>query len=92
MGQQRPYSAIRQGALFPYRALLPRGVDSLLVAGRCSSATMLGHYGGRSMGNMISIGQAAGVAAALCARRGTLPRHLDPKLIQDRLEAMGVSL
>jgi hypothetical protein len=97
VGQQRPYSAIKQGALFPYRSLLPRspdqgGVEGLLVAGRCSSATMLGHYGGKSMGNMLSIGQGAGVAAALCAQRDTLPRQLDYRLIQDKLEAMGANL
>jgi hypothetical protein len=94
---QRPYTAIKQGALFPYRSLLPRspqegGVEGLLVAGRCSSATMLGHYGGKSMGNMISLGQAAGVAGALCAKLNTLPRALDCRLIQDKLDEMGVSL
>ncbi len=92
VGQKRPYTAIKQGALFPYRSLLPREVDGLLVAGRCSSATMLGHYGGKSMGNMISLGQAAGVAAALCAEHDTRPRELDYHLIQDRLDAMGVKL
>jgi hypothetical protein len=97
VGAQRPYGAIKQGALFPYRSLLPRspkegGVEGLLVAGRCSSATMLGHYGGKSMGNMVSVGQAAGVAAALCAELDTLPRALDYRLIQARLDEMGVSL
>lgn len=92
VGQQRPYSAIKQGALFPYRSLLPREVNGLLVAGRCSSATMLGHYGGKSMGNMISLGQAAGVAGALCAERDETPRQLDYRLIQEKLDEMGVSL
>jgi hypothetical protein len=92
VGEQRPYTGIKQGALFPYRSLLPRDVDGLLVAGRCSSATMLGHYGGKSMGNMISIGQGAGVAAALCAERDTLPRDLDYRLIQGVLGEMGASL
>jgi hypothetical protein len=92
VGQKRPYTAIAQGALFPYRSLLPREVDGLLVAGRCSSATMLGHYGGKSMGNMISIGQGAGVAAALCAEHDTPPRDLDYHLIQEKLDEMGVSL
>jgi hypothetical protein len=92
VGQQRPYTAIKQGARFPYRSLLPREVDGLLVAGRCSSATMLGHYGGKSMGNMLSIGQAAGVAAALCAADGTRPRDLDPARVQETLNEMGVSL
>jgi len=92
VGEQRPYTAIKQGAQFPYRALLPRTVDGLLVAGRCSSATMLGHYGGKSMGNMISIGQAAGVAAALSVQHRSQPRELDYRLIQAQLAAMGVNL
>jgi len=92
VGEQRPYTAIKQGAMFPYRSLLPKKVDGLLVAGRCSSATMLGHYGGKSMGNQISIGQGAGVAAALCAERDTQPRDLDYHLIQDKLDEMGVNL
>jgi hypothetical protein len=92
VGEQRPYTAIQQGARFPYRVMLPQEVDGLLVAGRCSSATMLGHYGGKSMGNMISIGQGAGVAAALCAEHGVLPRDVDVRLVQAALDAMGVSL
>ncbi len=92
VGKQRPYTAIKQGAQFPYRALLPVDVDGLLVAGRCSSATMMGHYGGKSMGNMISIGQGAGTAAAICAAEGIVPRDLDVKKAQQNLEAMGVSL
>ena len=83
---------IKQGAKFPYRALLPKEVEGLLVAGRCSSATMLGHYGGKSMGNMISIGQAAGVAAALCSKHNTQPKKLPHRLIQEQLRKMEVSL
>ena len=92
MGKEYPYTAIKQGALYPYRALLPKTVDGLLVAGRCGSASFLGHYGGKSMGNMLVIGQAAGVAGAICARIGKQPRKLDYKLVQDALSRMGVSL
>ncbi len=92
VGKQRPYIAIKQGAQFPYRSLLPRDVDGLLVAGRCSSATMLGHYGGKSMGNMISIGQGAGVAAALSAATGVKLRDIDVDKVRATLSEMGVSL
>lgn len=92
VGKQRPYTGIKQGALIPYRMLLPRDVDGLLVAGRCSSATMLGHYGGKSMGNMISIGQGAGIAAALSAAQGIMPRQLRASAIQDQLASWGVDL
>ena len=92
VGTEYPYTAIKQGALFPYRSLLPRDVDGLLVAGRCASASFLGHYGGKSMGNMLAIGQAAGVAAALCAKLDRSPRILDYKLVQQKLEEMDVHL
>ncbi len=77
--------AIKQGAAYPYRSLLPRPVDNLLAAGRCGSATFLGHSGGKSMGNMMAIGQAAGVAAALSAQKRVTPRRLDPRLVQEAL-------
>jgi hypothetical protein len=80
---------IRQGALYPYRSMLPREVDGLLVTGRCGSASFRGHYGGKSMGNMMVLGQAAGIAAALCAMSGVEPRVLDYKLIQAKLSEIG---
>jgi hypothetical protein len=67
-------------------------VENLLVAGRCGSATHLGHAAGKSMGNMMEIGQAAGVAAALCSKSGVTPRQLDVKDVQDALGSMGVRL
>ncbi len=76
---------IKQGADYPYRSLLPKSIDNLLVAGRCGSATFMGHAGGKSMGNMISIGQGAGVAAALAAKRNRKPRHLNIKDVQKKL-------
>lgn len=80
------------GFAYPYRALLPSGIEGLLVAGRCGSATFLGHAAGKSMGNMMELGQAAGVAAALSAAEGVTPRALDVRKVQDVLESWGVRL
>jgi hypothetical protein len=44
------------------------------------------------MGNMMEIGQAAGVAAALCSKGGIAPRQLDVGELQDVLCSMGVKL
>jgi hypothetical protein len=49
----------------PYRTLVPRGRDELWVAGRCFSATHDAHASCRSMGQTMSMGQAAGLAAGL---------------------------
>lgn len=84
--------SMRQGIGYPYRCLLPRRIDGLLVAGRCSSATHLGQASGKSMGNVMEIGQAAGVAAALCARQGIQPRQVDVAQVQKKLINMGVRL
>ena len=92
MGDKNPGVNIKQGAAYPYRSLLPKEIDGLLVAGRCGSTTFDGHYGGKSMGNMLVMGQAAGVAAALCVKNGVQPRILDYKLVQKKLDEMGVVL
>jgi FAD dependent oxidoreductase len=80
------------GHAYPYRSMLPKGIDGLLVAGRCGSTTHMGQAAGKSMGNMMDLGQAAGVAAALASQQGVAPRDLDVGRIQDALVAMGVPL
>ena len=40
----------------------------------------------------LATGQAAGTAAALCAKRGELPRELDYHLVQDALQKAGCTL
>lgn len=76
----------------PYRSLLPRGCDNLLVAGRCFSTTHAGLGGTRVMVNCMQLGQAAGVGAALAAREGCSPRDVPIGRIQDVLVSAGVPL
>ncbi|HLQ15276.1 MAG TPA: FAD-dependent oxidoreductase [Candidatus Eisenbacteria bacterium] len=61
----------------PFRCLVPRGVEGMLVAGRCFSATHDAHASARSMATCMAMGQAAGTAAALAVRSGVAPRSLD---------------
>jgi glycine/D-amino acid oxidase-like deaminating enzyme len=61
----------------PYRCLLPEGVEGMLVAGRCFSATHDAHASARSMATCMAMGQAAGTAAALAVRSETTPRLVD---------------
>lgn len=81
----RPYD-------LPYRCLVPRGTDGLLLAGRCISGTHRAHASYRVMSVCMAIGQAAGTAAALCAKAGCRPRTLDIKTLQRALEDQGVNL
>jgi ribulose 1,5-bisphosphate synthetase/thiazole synthase len=76
----------------PYRAILPERLDGLLTAGRCISATHAGAAAGKSMGNCLATGHAAGVAGALCAKRRCLPRELPVTALQTALRADGVEL
>ena len=86
------HGEMKSGHAYPYRALLPKGIENLLVAGRCGSATHLGHAAGKSMGNMMGLGQAAGLAAAMCAAENITPRELDVERLQSILSSWGVAL
>jgi hypothetical protein len=83
---------MRSGYAYPYRSLLPKHLENLLAAGRCGSATPLGHAAGKSMGNMMEIGQAAGAAAALCSKQSVTPRELNVSELQAILTEMGTRL
>lgn len=65
----------------PYRALLPKGIDNLICAGRCISAErpVLGAI--RVMPPCFAMGQAAGTAAALCIEKHVGPKQLDAGLL-----------
>ena len=55
----------------PYRALLPKKVSNLLVAGRCHSADKMAASSTRVTVTAMAMGQAAGIAAALAVQRKT---------------------
>ena len=61
----------------PYRCYVPVGIDNLLVAGRCLSATHEAQSAVRCMANTIAMGEAVGTAAALALRSGRSPREID---------------
>jgi choline dehydrogenase-like flavoprotein len=73
----------------PYPALVPQGVDGLLLAGRIISGTHIGMSAYRVMPIVGSIGQAAGVAAALSVARGQAPRDLDAEVVREVLRSEG---
>lgn len=76
----------------PYRSLLPLKVDNLLVAGRCLSATFEAQAALRIMPTVAALGEAAGTAAALCAREGSSPKKLDPEQLRGALREQGANL
>ncbi len=81
-----------EGYDIPYRCLVPKRVEGLLVAGRCISSEQQPYESHRAMVPMMAIGQAAGVAAALSAQQGALPRALDVNLVRAELRRQGAFL
>jgi hypothetical protein len=76
----------------PYRALVPRGVDNLLVAGRCFSATQDAQASARVSGPCFVMGQAAGTASALSVQRGCGVAAIEADRLQASLRAQNVFL
>ncbi len=76
----------------PYRAIIPEKLDGLLMTGRCISATHVAASAGKSMGNCVATGHAAGLAAAMCVAKGGIPREIKVPELQDALRADRVDL
>ena len=76
----------------PYRTLTPRGLDNVLVAGRCVSVNRMVYGSIRVMPGCFITGQAAGVAAAVASSKQLAPRAIDVKELQARLKKLGAYL
>ena len=76
----------------PYRIIVPKKVDNLLVAGRCASMSHEGQSSARVSGPCFIMGQAAGTAADLALQANVAPRALDVTKLQQRLRADGANL
>lgn len=81
-GTSHYYFPAGQYYTIPYRSLLPKNIDNLLVAGRCISATHEAQASIRIMPIVTTLGQAAGVAAAVACKAGVAPRNADINEIQ----------
>ncbi|MDQ1323104.1 MAG: hypothetical protein QG587_438 [Chloroflexota bacterium] len=76
----------------PYRTLLPLGIEGLLVAGRCFSATHDAHASARSMATCMAMGQAAGTAATLAVVADAVPRTVSGDTLREHLALDGALL
>ncbi len=73
----------------PYRSLLPKEYDNMLVAGRCISADHMAHSGVRVMPTCATMGEAAGMAVALALENGRNAHTLDIELLRAELKKAG---
>ena len=73
----------------PYRCLVPKGVDRLLVAGRCISTTHEALASTRLTPTVMTLGQAAGTAAALALQEHVRVRDVNAAKLREALQADG---
>ncbi len=74
----------------PYRAMVPKEIDGLLVAGRAIGGDRVAHAATRNMACCAVTGQAAGVAAALSLRSNVSLQSLDITPVRQTLREQGV--
>lgn len=84
--------AVGAGYGIPFRALVPRGMDGLLAAGRCASADHVAMGSLRNTPACALMGEAAGVAGALAAAQDTTVGQLAIAGIQQVLRRRGIRL
>jgi hypothetical protein len=76
----------------PYRTLLPKNVDNLLITGRMLTIELGAHNSTRNTVACMVQGQAAGTAAALAAKNGVVPADVEVEQLRDTLSHQGVLL
>ncbi len=83
----------------PYRVLVPRNIDGLLLGARSVSVEsdaadeqLVALNAHRGISACIIVSQACGAAAGLCIEHGVEPRNLNVKLLQDELKRQDVVL
>ncbi|MFM2071345.1 MAG: hypothetical protein RLZZ623_1608 [Actinomycetota bacterium] len=74
----------------PFRNLVPRGVNNLLVAGRSSGGDRISHASTRNMSCCAVLGQGAGIAAAMSLRFGDDLSSPNMEAVQKELDRQGV--
>jgi len=89
-----PHHLVREAGAYglPYRALLPQGLDNVLIAGRMMTVDLVAHNSTRNTVCCLLCGQAAGTAAALAAAEGVPPAEVDVDWLRVQLRAAGVLL
>jgi hypothetical protein len=76
----------------PYRAMLPKGVDNLLVAGRSIGGDKVSHAAVRNMMCCTVSGQGAGIAAATSVATNTSVADVNIAAVQAELTRQGVRI
>ena len=73
----------------PYRSLVPKGIDNLLVVGRCAGTDFLAQSTTRIQHTCRYMGEAAGIACRLAIEGKLAFRDVDGKLVRRRMAEKG---
>ena len=73
----------------PFRALVPKNAENLLVAGRCLSSDTLANSALRVQAPSMAMGQAAGCAAAIAANKNIKVSEVEYSELCDALLSLG---
>jgi ribulose 1,5-bisphosphate synthetase/thiazole synthase len=84
--EERPYWQI------PYRSLIPKKTDNLLVAGRCFCFERELVEDARVIGTCLVTGHGAGAAAGLAVKENELPRNIEVEKLTKLLRQQGAWL
>jgi hypothetical protein len=76
----------------PYRAMVPKGIDGLLVVGRSIGGDKVSHAAVRNMMCCAVSGQGAGVAAAVSVKTGRPFGAIDIAQVQSELRRQGARI
>ncbi len=79
-------------AYIPFRSLLPRKLENLIVAGRCFSSDQVANDILNIIPFCIAMGQAAGTAAAIAAKANIIPKDINYTLLKQQLINQNVPL
>ena len=91
-GNKQSIHFLEQAAYVPYRALVAEDYPNLLVAGRAISADRKAFASMRVQASCMGTGQAAGVAAAMCAAAGCDVLSVDTEALIAKLKQLGAAL
>ena len=86
------YSLNSPHTFIPYRTLLPKGIDNMLVGCRAFSSDQEANNFFNLIPHCIAIGEAAGTAAALALKQGVNVRDVDFAALRKQLIAQNVIL
>ena len=92
MDSKQDVRFLEEAGYIPYRSLVSRQLDNVIVAGRCISADRRSFASIRVQATAMALGQAAGTAAAICCRTGCTAAQVDITELRRLLAEQGADI